>query len=87
MYKYVLRLALYGHRFLIDCFFLIIFVDMPGFLKKLGRGSPEISEGIVVDEIQSSGTSSPQGEKNEKELGASSAHELSEAEAARRLKG
>lgn len=87
MYKYVLCLTLNDHRFLIDCFFLIILVDMPGFLKKLKLGSPEVSEGITVDEIQSSGTSSPQGEKNEKEIGASSAHELSEAEAARRLKG
>jgi len=87
VYKYVLHLALYGHSSLTDCFFLIIPVDMPGFLKKLGLGSPEVSEGIAVDEIQSSGTSSPQGEKNEKEIGASSAHELSEAEAARRLKG
>jgi hypothetical protein len=56
---------------------------MPGFFKKLGLGSPEVSEGIAIDEIQSSGNSSP---KDEKEVGVSSAHELSEAEAARRLK-
>ena len=59
---------------------------MPGFLKKLGLGSPEVSEGIAIDEIQSSGTSSPKGEKDEKAVGTSSAHDLSEAEAARRLK-
>ncbi|KAG9608482.1 small oligopeptide transporter, partial [Aureobasidium melanogenum] len=59
---------------------------MPGFLTKLGLGSPEISEGIALDEIQSSGSSSPKGEKDEKTVGVSSAHELSEAEAARRLK-
>jgi hypothetical protein len=59
---------------------------MPSFLKKLGLGSPEVSEGIAIDEIQSSGTSSPKGEKDEKGVGTSSAHELSEAEAARRLK-
>jgi hypothetical protein len=59
---------------------------MPSFLKKLGLGSPEVSEGIAIDEIQSSGTSSPKGEKDEKNVGTSSAHELSEAEAARRLK-
>ncbi|KAH0139939.1 hypothetical protein KCU67_g15013, partial [Aureobasidium melanogenum] len=59
---------------------------MPGFLTKLGLGSPEISEGIAIDEIQSSGSSSPKGEKDEKTVGVSSAHELSEAEAARRLK-
>ncbi|KAH0270374.1 small oligopeptide transporter, partial [Aureobasidium melanogenum] len=59
---------------------------MPGFLTKLGLGSPEVSEGIAIDEIQSSGSSSPKGEKDEKTVGVSSAHELSEAEAARRLK-
>lgn len=60
---------------------------MPGFLKKLGLGSTEVSEGIAVDEIHSSGNSSPRGEPNEKDIGVSSAHELSEEEAARRLKG
>lgn len=60
---------------------------MPGLLTRLGLSSPEISEGIAIDEIQSSGASSPKGEKDEKTFGVSSAHELSEAEAARRLKG
>lgn len=60
---------------------------MPGFLKKLGLGTTEVSEGVAVDEIQSSGNSSPRGELNEKDIGVSSAHELSEEEAARRLKG
>ena len=64
----------------------ITHLSMPGFLKKLGLGSPEVSEGIAIDEIQSSGTSSPKGEKDEKAVGISSAHDLSEAEAARRLK-
>ncbi|CAD0113079.1 unnamed protein product [Aureobasidium uvarum] len=59
---------------------------MPSFLKKLGLGSPEISEGVALDEIESPGTSSPKDGKNEKDIGVSSAHELSEAEAARRLK-
>lgn len=65
----------------------MLLANMPGFLTKLGLGSPEISEGIAIDEIQSSGSSSPKGEKDEKTIGVSSAHELSEAEAARRLKG
>ncbi|KAI5207553.1 small oligopeptide transporter [Aureobasidium subglaciale] len=61
---------------------------MAGLLKKFGIGSsPQVSEGVAVDEIQSSGASSPKmGEKNEKDVGVSSSHELPEAEAARRLK-
>jgi hypothetical protein len=85
VYKYVLHLA-HCIRWSYICdlnSFLIVLVSMPGFLKKLGLGSPEVSEGIAIDEIQSSGNSSP---KDEKEVGVSSAHELSEAEAARRLK-
>jgi hypothetical protein len=88
VYKYVLHLA-HCIRWSYICdlnSFLIVLVSMPGFLKKLGLGSPEVSEGIAIDEIQSSGNSSPKGEKDGKEVGVSSAHELSEAEAARRLK-
>lgn len=63
---------------------------MPGFLKKLGLGSTEANDtisGIAVHETQGSGTSSPKVEYPEKDVGVTSAHELSEEEAARRLKG
>lgn len=83
VYKYVLHLSLCS---MVHTPPTITHLSMPSFLKKLGLGSPEVSEGIAIDEIQSSGTSSPKGEKGEKDVGTSSAHELSEAEAARRLK-